>query len=137
MWQEFAKWCRTRGLRALPAHPWTVAAYVRWCESRHRSGTIIERIRSIARVHVLACVPSPDRHPIVGRTLAQLTLRERTLPNRADLFEADAGKRASAPLPPADDTAEASETAEEPARHRRRRTLRATPPLVQRRPKRG
>jgi len=138
VWQEFATWCRVRGLRPLPAHPWTLAAYARWCEDRHRHATIVERVRSIARVHVLACVPSPDRHPIVGRTLTQLRLREATRQQRADLFEAvpedealpppQAEPVAPAPPPPA------SPPASPP---RRVRTMRSTPPLVTRRPKRA
>lgn len=145
MWQEFATWCRARGLRPLPAHPWTLAAYARWCEKKHRAGTIIERVRSIARVHLLACVPSPDRDPIVGRTLTQLSLRERTRTQRAALFEADPEAEEQVALVPITVTTAVAVEEEEPVEAaaaaaetpRRTRAMRSTPRLVARRPKRG
>lgn len=123
-WSDFAAWCRHRGLRALPAHPWTVAAYARWCEARHRYPVILERIKAIARVHLLACVAAPDRHPTVTCTLRTLEMRSRTRSGRAALF-------------PADDIAEGSDRPQaEPPRRRRPRGLRLTPRLVSRPPRR-
>lgn len=129
-WSDFAGWCRHRGLRALPAHPWTVAAYARWCEARHRYPVILDRIKAIARVHLLACVASPDRHPTVTCTLRTLEMRSRTRSGRAALF-------------PADDIAEAGIAGRPPAepsprapRRRRGRALRLTPRLVSRPPRR-
>ncbi len=136
VWREFAHWCHTRGLRPLPAHPWTLAAYARWCESQHRPETIVERIRSIARVHVLACVPSPDRHPIVGRTLSQLRLREQTRPHRAALFEADLADGSGEQAPSAPASADEGGREAEHSTPRRSRSMRSTPRLVPRRPKR-
>ena len=127
-WCDFADWCRTRGLRPLPAHPWTVAAYARWCEVRHRFPVILRRIRAIARVHLLECVPAPDRHPTVTRTLRMLEVRSRTRDTRAALFSAEDG------------TAGGSGAADESSRRapqgrRRERVLRGSPRLVSRRPK--
>ncbi|MFO1113465.1 MAG: hypothetical protein U1E33_04985 [Rhodospirillales bacterium] len=124
-WSDFAAWCRHRGLRALPAHPWTVAAYARWCEARHRYPVILERIKAIARVHLLACVTAPDRHPTVTCTLRTLEMRSRTRSGRAALF-------------PVDDIAEgADRVPAEPVRRRRPRVLRLTPRLVSRPPRRS
>lgn len=123
-WSDFAAWCRHRGLRALPAHPWTVAAYARWCEARHRYPVILERVKAIARVHLLACVAAPDRHPTVTCTLRTLEMRSRTRSGRAALF-------------PADDIAEGPDRPQaEPPRRRRPRGLRLTPRLVSRPPRR-
>lgn len=74
-WADFSAWCRRRGLRALPAHPWTVAVYARWCEDRHRYSVIVERIDTIARTHLRRCLPAPDRHPMVTRTLNMIERR--------------------------------------------------------------
>lgn len=129
-WSDFAAWCRHRGLRALPAHPWTVAAYARWCEARHRYPVILERIKAIARVHLLACVAAPDRHPTVTCTLRTLEMRSRTRSGRAALFPADdIAEGAAAGRPPA-------ELSPRPPRRRRERMLRLTPQLVSRPPKR-
>jgi hypothetical protein len=128
-WSDFASWCKARGLRALPAHPWTVAAYARWCEARHRYPVILEQIKAIARAHVLACALPPDRHPTVTRTLRTIEARNRSRTARAALF-------------PADEIAKAgSSPAAKPARRaglrerRRERALRASPRLVSRRPR--
>lgn len=126
-WSDFAGWCKTRGLRALPAHPWTVAAYARWCETRHRYPVIVMRIKAIARAHVLACAMSPDRHPTVTRTLRTIEARSRTRASRAALF-------------PADDVMKAETALAKPPRRglrerRRDRSMRSTPRLAQRRPR--
>jgi hypothetical protein len=125
-WSDFAAWCTTRGLRALPAHPWTVAAYARWCERRHRYSKIVMHIRAIARAHVLACATSPDRHPTVTRTLRMIEARSRTRASRAALFPAEEGAGVSANV------------IKLPRRglreRRRRRSFRATPRLVSRKP---
>jgi hypothetical protein len=126
-WSDFAGWCKTRGLRALPAHPWTVAAYARWCETRHRYPVILMRIKAIARAHVLACAMSPDRHPTVTRTLRIIEARSRTRASRAALF-------------PADDVMKAETALAKPQRRglrdrRRDRSMRSTPRLAQRRPR--
>jgi hypothetical protein len=121
LWRDFADWCRGRRLRPLPAHAWTVAAYLRWCERRRRSPSMAMRLRAIARVHVLAGAAPPDRHPLVGRTLRLIEARQRT--SRAALFhDRDFTNPGDARAP------------EPPPAPARRRALRATPRLVIRRP---
>lgn len=131
-WLDFAAWCVHRNLRPLPAHPWTLAAYARWCETRYRYPMIVGRIQAIARVHLLACATAPDRHPTVTRTLRSLELRSRARTSRAALFPADEMGTAAADTP-------ASEATAEPQLRRRRSGagLRTSPRLVRRRPKRG
>ena len=124
-WKEFALWCRARRLRPLPAHPWTVAAYARWCERRFRFKTILDAIRSIAREHVLKCHPSPDRHPTVTGTLRRMEARTRARAAGAALFRSEDFLGASA-TPPA--------VPEDPGRAPSKRIMRTRPKLVQRRP---
>lgn len=124
-WSDFTDWCATRGLRALPAHPWTVAAYARWCETRHRYPMILMQIQAIARAHILACATSPDRHPTVARTLRTIEARSLTRTHRAALFAAD---EATIPSP-------VTKKPRRSTRERRRApSLRAAPRLVSRRP---
>ena len=121
-WTEFVTWCEARRLRPLPAHSWTIAAYARWCEPRHRHAAIVKRVRAIARAHVLHCEKSADRHPTVSRTLRIIEARERARRHAAALFRADdfvAGGTRPAPLPA--------------QRAARKRSLRSTPRLVRRR----
>ncbi len=122
-WSEFVSWCRVRGLKALPAHPWTLAAYARWCEPRHKYAHIVARVRAIARAHLLACTAAPDRHPTVTRTLRTIEIRQRTKGQRSALFGDDIAVPATAPAKP-----------KLPRGTRRPRGLRQGPRLVSRRP---
>ncbi len=76
-WNEFVSWCGTSGLSALPANPWTLAAYARWCERQHKYPAIAKTIRAIARVHNSKSRKRPDRHPTVTRTLRLIETRSR------------------------------------------------------------
>lgn len=126
-WLEFVRWCRGHGLRALPAHPWTLAAYARWCEPRLKYPQLARHVLVIARAHLMACVPSPDRHPIVARTLSVIEQRHRAQVRGAALFKIEPlGKpRASRKQEPA--------VAKQPAT-RPARLLRTVPWLTSRRP---
>lgn len=131
-WLEFVGWCRGHGLRALPAHPWTLAAYARWCEQRLKYPQIARHVIVIARAHLMACVPSPDRHPIVARTLSVMEERHRTPPLRAALFKIEPpGKRSMAKkrITKKQDTEPAKRQASRPPR-----LLRTAPRLASRRP---
>jgi len=122
-WTEFVAWCQARRLRPLPAHPWILAAYARWCESRHRYPVIARRVKDIARAHLLNAVPSPHRHPTVTRTLRAIERRDRTRDRRAALFVAE-------------DATVKDVSAKPASRKRVAKGLRSTPPLVSRRPDR-
>ncbi len=59
----------------MPANPWTLAAYARWCERRHKYPAIAKAIRAIARVHNSKSRKRPDRHSTVTRTLRLIETR--------------------------------------------------------------
>ena len=121
-WTEFVAWCRARGLRPLPAHPWTLAAYARWCEPRHRYTGVVKRLRAIARAHVFHCHKPRDGDPTVTHTLRRIEARARAKNQGAALFRADDFTKDRAPAAKAPDATAA------------RRVLRSAPPLVRRRP---
>ncbi len=131
-WKDFAAWCAARGRRPIPANPWTLAANARSCEPRQRYRTIVKRIKAIARAHLLNCLRPPDRHPTVRRTLRMIETRARHKGERAGLFRAEdfvgpagAPTAFSAPSPP-----------RPPVAARPLRSLRSSPRLVSRRPRR-
>lgn len=137
-WQLFVEWCQSRGLKPLPANPWTLAAYARWCETQHRYKTITDIIKAIAKEHIRKSRKRPDRHPLVARTLNLIAKRQE---------EQEADKTQAAALFPEDDFINPDKRESTTARVQRevqartenakqgiRRALRATPKLVSRRP---
>ncbi|MDX9861556.1 MAG: hypothetical protein RBS99_11640 [Rhodospirillales bacterium] len=128
-WADFVQWCCGRGLKSLPAHPWTVAVFARWCEPRLPIAQIARNVRTIARVHLLAGYPVPDRHPTVRRTLRSIEARQDARRQGAALFRAE-------DFTASDDPKRANRRDSGKASHRARRTMRSRPNLVSRRPPR-
>lgn len=119
-WLEFKDWCAQRRLKAFPAHPWTLAAYIVWLDAHRRGRTLHKRMDIIARVHIRACIHSPDRDPLVERTLTAIERRRQTGSHKSfnakDLL--DPKKK--------NPTAKSGNT---------KRVLRHVPPLVSKRPR--
>lgn len=116
-----------------------MAAYARWCETRHRYPTIVARIKAIARAHLLKCASVPDRHPTVVGTMKLIEAREQARPTRAALFAPEAepaptkaagAHGAGKPAAPAPATVGKSKTP------RNAMTMRHAPALVAKRPAR-
>ena len=131
-WRDFVAWCQGRGLQPIPAHPWTVAAYARWCTPRHPHRVIVKRLKTVARAHLLAGYQAPDRHPMVMRTLHAIETGRHVRRRGPGLFRAEdfagAAETPSTKAPPD----APPDTPLVPAGHRQ---LRGTPRLVPRRPK--
>ena len=131
IWRDFIQWCAKRRLRSLPAHPWTLAAYLRW---RDESGNPYE-LKAVAdavrRAHKKADKRSPHRDPIVERTVALIRNKREAREQGSDLFDADSLLFAETPPP---DAVEDDET-DHPAEAERGRKLSSTPKLVSRRPR--
>jgi len=68
-WSEFVTWCGSRGLAAVPANPWTLAAYARALETKFKAPRVRKTIDAVAAVHQEKSKRRPDRHPIVIKTL--------------------------------------------------------------------
>jgi hypothetical protein len=132
-WLDFVDWCRARRLKALPAHPWTVAAYARWCDTHYRRPNVCKRIEAIARAHIFYCAASPDRHPTVMSTLRIIERNHQSQANRSALFRSEdfAGPGAAQPAPPK------TKTRNGKGSNGARRLLRSSPTLVARRPAEG
>ena len=100
IWEDFQGWCRGRRLKPLPAHPWTLAAYARWCETRHRMPTIVRRLEVIGKVHRARGLEPPDAAPLVNRTLRMIDLHRKQKSRRKGLFEEKDFLEASKPAAP-------------------------------------
>ena len=123
-WGDFKRWCRTRNLAPLPAHPWTIAAYLRWVDRRHDAKAARAALQVIAREHRLKSARVPDRHPTVQRTLALIERRAETRAQRSSLFD----ERMLAEASPSSPESEKTQL------QTRRRALAGTPRLKRRRP---
>lgn len=88
IWNDFVHWCGKRHLKPLPAHPWTIAAFLRWMDSRDDGENAEKALKSISRAHLLAGRRSPHAHPMIERTLGSIYRRRTTAPDRSNLFEA-------------------------------------------------
>ncbi len=133
-WEDFVAWCAGRGLEAVPANPWTVAAYARWCEPRMTPRAITKVVAEISRVHEEKTRKRIDRDPLIQRTLKMIEARqkEKKAKPKVDLFDApDDGKTVKKPK----SRAKKKPTATKPAAgaSRLKRGLSATPKLVSKR----
>ena len=83
-WKEFISWCGERGLKAVPANPWTLAAYARWSERHHPYPNVAKNIEAIARVHHTKTRKHLDRHPMVTSTLSLIETRAKAKKSAKD-----------------------------------------------------
>lgn len=128
-WGEFKRWCGARKMKALPAHPWTVASYLRWVDRHKDAAAAREAFDIIAREHVLKTARVPTRHATVKRTMELIERRAEVSDLHGDLFDEQSAMDSEAPPPapkPAKDDGEV-------ARHKR--MLSVKPRLVRRRPR--
>lgn len=92
-WDAFVSWCQERGVSPMPANPWTLAAYARWCEHQLSYSDLAKAFKTIARVHNSKSRKRPDRDPLLVNTLEQIENRakEKKKPkdNRPPLFPDD------------------------------------------------
>ena len=99
-WTEFRKWCVQRKLRACPAHPWTIAAYLRVVDRRAGTRDAQAALDAISREHILKTMRTPMRNAIVVRTMEMIERRGEVRDRHAALFdEQDLLDEASRPAP--------------------------------------
>ena len=141
-WNEFISWCGERGLKAVPANPWTLAAYARWSERHHPYPTVAKNIEAIARVHHTKTRKRLDRHPTVTSTLKLIETRAKAKKSAKDkqaaLFPEDdilerkaAGK--GRPKKTKETTGKAKGKGKKTAMKKTRKKMSASPKLVSRR----
>jgi hypothetical protein len=64
------QWCETQRVRALPAKPFSVAAFVQWqLDQRVPRQVIVETLSAIENLHYAASVGNPVSAPVVAATL--------------------------------------------------------------------
>lgn len=136
IWRDFIQWCAKRRLRSLPAHPWTLAAYLRWRDEKGNPYELKAVVDAVRRAHKKADKRSPDRDPIVERTVALIRNKREARESGSDLFDADSLLFPENPPPEAVENADEESHEEDRSATDRGRKLSSTPRLVSRRPRR-
>lgn len=72
----------------MPAHAWTIAAFLRWLDSQGQGDQAPGALKSISRAHLLCGRRSPHHHPMIERTITSIERRREAAPDRSNLFEA-------------------------------------------------
>ncbi|HEV2121359.1 MAG TPA: site-specific integrase, partial [Chloroflexota bacterium] len=67
-WNDFAAWCKSHGMTALPAAPETVALYLTDLAGRSKTSTLQRRLTAIAQAHQ-AAGHSPHESPTKHATV--------------------------------------------------------------------
>jgi hypothetical protein len=71
----FVQWAEAQRVRALPARPTTVAAYVQYQQDQGvKRQTIAERLEAISQLHFAASMANPCATPVVRITTAASTI---------------------------------------------------------------
>ena len=142
-WQSFEGWCHERGLSPAPAHPWTLAVYIRVIEGTMRYDALKRHVDQIGQAHFEMRRTRPDREPSVQRVLDAVRRREEAKKRRKQkppppppLFRAEdfpEEKTSKKPRTRQDKTAKAArgKTADA-ANKKKSKSLRVTPKLVRR-----
>lgn len=138
LWSDFKRWCASKGLKPLPAHPWTIAAYLRVVDRRATgedgARAAKRALDVIAREHVLKTARVPTRHPTVQKTLELIERRTAVRAQHAALFD-ERDILAETPPDPDEQSPEARDGEDDhDQRGRTRRMLGSRPKLKRARP---
>lgn len=101
-WRRWQAWCSQSQLRAMPAAPATVAAYVTAHRDRLAVATLRRHLSSISKAHQVAGHPDPCRHQLVGDTMQGLRRTQGAAQAGAPPLLADQVRQVVAALPAGD-----------------------------------
>lgn len=68
-WDEFVAWCIAKNLNPMPAHAWTLAAYIRTLEENMSPPNIRKHLADIAKAHAEKSRKRPERDPLIAKTI--------------------------------------------------------------------
>jgi site-specific recombinase XerD len=90
-WADFARWCATEHLQALPAQPETVGLYIASLADTHKVSTIARRLAAIAKRHRNAGFDSPAsmKHSAVHNVISGMRRDRGTRPDAKRALSTD------------------------------------------------
>lgn len=129
-WDEFVAWCIAKNLNPLPAHPWTLAAYIRTLEEHMSPPNIRKHLADVSKAHAEKSKKRPERDPLIGKTIEIIEKRaEKTALKTKKLDDEDLSDP-TAPKIKKSKTSAKKKAGGPKAKSTNTRSMRATPKLV-------
>jgi len=129
-WDEFVAWCIAKNLNPLPAHPWTLAAYIRTLEEHMSPPNIRKHLADVSKAHAEKSKKRPERDPLIGKTIEIIEKRAEKTALKAKKLDDEDLSDPTAPKTKKSKTSAKKKVGGPKAKSTSTRSMRATPKLV-------
>ncbi|MDE0992568.1 MAG: hypothetical protein OSA23_05210 [Rhodospirillales bacterium] len=129
-WDEFVAWCIAKNLNPLPAHPWTLAAYIRTLEEHMSPPNIRKHLADVSKAHAEKSKKRPERDPLIGKTIEIIEKRAEKTALKAKKLDDEDLSDPTAPKTKKSKTSAKKKAGGPKAKSTSTRSMRATPKLV-------
>ena len=129
-WDEFVAWCIAKNLNPLPAHPWTLAAYIRTLEEHMSPPNIRKHLADVSKAHAEKSKKRPERDPLIAKTIEIIEKRAEKTALKAKKLDDEDLSDPTAPKTKKSKTSAKKKTGGPKAKSTSTRSMRATPKLV-------
>lgn len=129
-WDEFVAWCIAKSLNPLPAHPWTLAAYIRTLEEHMSPPNIRKHLADVSKAHAEKSKKRPERDPLIGKTIEIIEKRAEKTALKAKKLDDEDLSDPTAPKTKKSKTSAKKKAGGPKAKSTNTRSMRAIPKLV-------
>ena len=129
-WDEFVAWCIAKNLNPLPAHPWTLAAYIRTLEEHMSPPNIRKHLADVSKAHAEKSKKRPERDPLIGKTIEIIEKRAEKTALKAKKLDDEDLSDPTAPKTKKSKTSAKKKAGGPKAKSTNTRSMRAIPKLV-------
>ena len=129
-WDEFVAWCIAKSLNPLPAHAWTLAAYIRTLEEHMSPPDIRKHLADVAKAHAEKSKKRPERDPLITKTIEIMEKRALKKALKAKKLDDEDLSDPTTPKTKKSKTPARKKTDGPKAKSTNTRSMRATPKLV-------
>ena len=132
-WDEFVAWCIAKSLNPMPAHAWTLAAYIRTLEGNMNPVQIRKHLADVAKAHAEKSKKRPERDPLIAKTIEIIEKRAEKKDLKAKKLDDEDLSDPTAPKTKKSKTPNKKKADSPKAKSTSTRSMRATPKLVTKR----
>ena len=129
-WDEFVAWCIAKNLNPLPAHPWTLAAYIRTLEEHISPPNIRKHLADVSKAHAEKSKKRPERDPLIAKTIEIIEKRAEKTALKAKKLDDEDLSDPTAPKTKKSKTPAKKKAGGPKAKSTNTRSMRAIPKLV-------